>query len=395
MVCMFLPATKHALNKGIYLKILVLNYEYPPVGGGGGAVAQQVATRLASRGHEVGVQTVAWKDLPKSETSRGVTIRRHFAFRRRKDRCSVWEMMLFVVLGIIPTWIRIRKERPQVMHVHFAIPTGILAWILNKLTGVPYVITAHLGDVPGGVPDQTDQWFRWIHPIANRIWNNATAATAVSEFVRHLAEASYRVPVKTLRNGVVLPPKESLTTAPSSPPRLIFAGRFNPQKNLVFLIKVLAKLKSIPWECRLLGDGPEMEAVKHAITQHDLEQRVVLMGWVDSEQVDEALGCSDILLLPSHSEGLPVVSAKALAFGIAIVGSHIGGLKDVVTHEFNGLLLNHNSEDVFAQALGELLQDPTRIESMKKASREHARQFNLVQIINGYEKLFQAVTARK
>jgi len=373
------------------LRILVLNYEYPPVGGGGGAVSRQVARHLAGRGHDVGVQTAHWGDLAKAETVGGVAIRRHFAFRRRKDRCSVPEMVLFILTGIWPTWRRIRRERPDLLHVHFAVPTGLLAWVLHKLTGVPYVLTAHLGDVPGGVPEQTDHWFRWIKPLTRLVWNRAAGATAVSEFVRHLAEASYRVPVRTLRNGVALPDLKEGQLEPHQPPRLMFAGRFNPQKNLLFLVEVLRILKPVPWSCRLIGDGPEMPMVKTAIAEADLEDRVVLTGWVSPAEVDDALASSDILLIPSHSEGLPVVAAKALAFGLAVVGSDIGGLRDVVVHDQNGWLLDHGDAEAFADGLGQLLRDSERLAAMRAASREHAGRFDIRKIIDDYERFFAAI----
>lgn len=369
----------------------MLNYEYPPVGGGGGAVSRQVARHLAARGHEVGVQTAHWGNLPKVETVGGVEIRRHFAFRRRKDRCSIFEMVLFVLAGLWPVWRRVKRERPDLLHVHFAVPTGLLALAVHKLTGVPYVLTAHLGDVPGGVPQQTDHWFRWIKPLTNVVWNKAAGATAVSEFVRHLAEASYHVPVRTLRNGVALPALEEGQLAPHQPPRMMFAGRFNPQKNLLFLVEVLRILKPLPWTCRLIGDGPEMEMVKKAIADAALETRAVLTGWITPAEVDEALASSDLLLLPSHSEGLPVVAAKALAYGLAVVGSDIGGLRDVVIHDDNGWLLDHGDAESFAKRLGELLQNPGKLAQMRAASRAHADQFDIRRIIDGYERLFATI----
>lgn len=378
------------------LKILVLNYEYPPIGGGGGAVSKQVAAKLAERGYEMIVQTAHWGDLPKESWEDGVHVYRHFAFRRRQDRCTIPQMMMYILCGFWPTWRRIRKEKPDLLHVHFAVPTGVLAWILSILTGVPYVLTAHLGDVPGGVPEQTDRWFKIIQPFAKQIWRRAAAATAVSDFVRHLAEASYMVPVKMLPNGVDIPGEEGLQLDLHDPPRLLFAGRFNPQKNLRFLVKVLSKLRHLPWYCRILGDGPEMRAVRKEIQEAELSHRIALPGWQEQKAVDAAMSESDILLMPSHSEGLPVVAAKALGFGLAIVGSNIGGLKDVVVPRKNGLLLDKDNLESFTKDLGALLQDPERMKAMKIESRKHAIHFEIDHIIDGYEAVFaKALKAQK
>jgi len=373
------------------LKILVLNYEYPPVGGGGGAVSAQVAEYLARKGHSLGVQTAAWADLPKRQRVDGVMVCRHFAFRRRKDRCSVLEMMLFVICGLVPTWRRIRRERPDLLHVHFAIPTGILAILLHWLTGVPYVITAHLGDVPGGVPAQTKHWFRLIHPLAKRIWQRAAATTAVSDFVADLARTKYQVAVETLPNGIELPPLSSLSRELHDPIRLVFAGRFHAQKNLGFLVRVLARISHLAWNFDFLGDGPERQEIERLIKEKGLGNRIHLHGWLPREQVDAILAKSDVLVMPSLSEGLPVVAVKALGFGLALAVSDIGGFRDVILPGTNGISLPCGDEEAFAKGMAGMLTDRHSLEAMKQQSRQLAAKFEIGQIIEGYEALFAAV----
>ena len=121
------------------MKILVLCYEYPPLGGGGGRVAKTVAEQLAARGHEVRVQTAGMRHLPARETIGGVDVFRTFAFRAREDRCSVPEMGLFCVTSLRPTLRHCREWKPDVIHAHFAMPTALLAWAARRRTGVPYV----------------------------------------------------------------------------------------------------------------------------------------------------------------------------------------------------------------------------------------------------------------
>jgi glycosyltransferase involved in cell wall biosynthesis len=173
------------------MRILVLNYEHPPLGGGGGRLAAKVASGLASRGHQVRVLTAGMPQLPKEALEQGFEIRRLRAFRRREDTCSVAEMALWVTAAIPAAITEVRRWKPDVIHAHFAVPTGAVAWMASKATGVPYVLTAHLGDVPGGVPEQTANLFRWIHPLTVPIWSGAVATTAVSSFVAGLAEKAY------------------------------------------------------------------------------------------------------------------------------------------------------------------------------------------------------------
>jgi glycosyltransferase involved in cell wall biosynthesis len=152
--------------------------------------------------------------------------------------------------------------KPNVIHAHFAVPAGALAWILSRLTRIPYVLTVHLGDVPGGVPEKTDEWFRWIYPFTPRIWRNASEIIAVSEFTRQLALKTYKEKIQVVPNGVdlnvLMPEQISL----NDPPRIVFAGRFMEQKNPLQLVQTLNGLKELKWECIMIGDGPLMHDVK-------------------------------------------------------------------------------------------------------------------------------------
>ncbi|MEO7317966.1 MAG: glycosyltransferase family 4 protein, partial [Chthoniobacteraceae bacterium] len=193
------------------MKILTLCYEYPPLGGGAGRVAKSVAEGLAARGHEVRFQTGGMKHLPKIECVGGVQVYRTNSFRKREEACSVLEMGLFVVTSFLPTLRHLRTWKPDVIHAHLAVPTGALAFAASRITGVPYVITAHLGDVPGALPEQTDHLFRKLDSLIRPIWKNAMRISAVSEFVRQLAERAYGREVTTIFNAV------DLQNVPTSP----------------------------------------------------------------------------------------------------------------------------------------------------------------------------------
>ena len=377
------------------MKILVLNYEFPPVGGGGGKVSEDICRMLAQKGHQIRVQTSYVKGLPKYEQRDGYQIFRSFTFRKYLDHCSVYEMAAYIVTNFFPAlWLTI-TWKPDVMHVHFAVPTGIIGWLINFITGTPYILTVHAGDVPGGTPDQTDHLFRVIKPFTNPIWKYAAAITAVSNHIRTLALKAYHVPIKTIPNGVELKKCIQSHLYTHNPPRLVFAGRFNPEKNLLFLIDVLARVRNCKWEMDMLGDGRLMEDIKKRINKYNLENRIHLHGWVDSNRVDKLINQSDILLLPSLSEGFPVVGVKALGHGLAILGSKIGGISDLVIDGQNGFLCPVNDFNSFEQALRSMLLSKKKLIHMKMTSREMAEKFDLVKIADKYESIFVEVINNK
>src|SRR5688572_19415177 len=186
------------------MRILVLVHEFPPVGGGGGRVAEDISGKLAKRGHEVKVLTTHIKGLPYEQQRNGFHVIRFRSLRMQPYRASFLSMAIYVLAGL---WVGRRlvdSFQPDVIHAHFAVPAGALAWLLSRMTGVPYVLTVHLGDVPGGVPEKTDEWFRWIYPFTPSIWRNAKEIVAVSEFTRQLALKKYRANIQVVPNGVDL-----------------------------------------------------------------------------------------------------------------------------------------------------------------------------------------------
>ena len=378
------------------MKILVLCYEYPPLGGGGGRVAQSIATEMVKRGHAVRVQTAALGWRSARETAGGVEIFRTASGRRAPDTCRVHEMAAYCATSFFPTLRHIRAWKPDVIHAHFAMPTGMLAWAVHRLTGVPYVLTAHLGDVPGGVPEQTDTLFKIIGPVARQVWARAAAATAVSSFVQELAERAYGRAVERILNGIDLGDEggRQAVSGIGEPPHFVFVGRFSEQKQPRVFTEALARLRAQPWRATMIGDGPHRPAVEESIARHDLAGRVHLTGWLAADEVQRVLAKADALVMPSLSEGLPVAAIEALKHGLAIVASDIPGVRDVLTDAVNGSTFPTGDAGALADRLGALLGNPVTLLTMKRASWEKARAFDLTRIAGEYERILSGAAGR-
>ena len=376
------------------MRILVLIHEYPPIGGGGGRVAQDLCLGLAKRGYELSVLTAHIQGLPLDETAGGVRVIRLKSLRREPYKASFLAMGAYLLAGWYYGIKFVREWKPDLIHVHFAVPAGALAWVLRRLTGIPYVLTAHLGDVPEGVPEKTGRWFRWIYPFTPPIWRGATRVIAVSEHTRQLAERHYPVPIQVIPNGVDLSDLDPGKIHPGEPPQIVFAGRFVPQKNPIQIIRTLAQLRQLPWRCVMAGDGPLRPEVEAEIEKQGLGERFTLPGWITPEQVIARYSESDVLFMPSLSEGFPVAGVQGLAMGLAVVASRIGGWMDLVNHGENGFLVDPMDEQGYVQAMESLLSDPQCLLRFRQASREKARAFDLAEIVERYASVYQEVAAK-
>ena len=377
------------------MRILTVIYEFPPVGGGGGRAAYDICKELVVRGHDVTVLTAHMRGLPFQTNENGIHITRISSLRREPFRATFFTMLAYVLSGLWAGLRLINIHRPDIIHTHFAVPSGALAWTLSVLTGIPYVLTAHLGDVPGGVPEKTGKWFRWLEPFTKPIWKRAKKVVAVSEFTRQLALVHYAVDVQVIPNGADVQHLVPSELKVNTPPHLVFAGRFVFQKNPLAIIKILSEIKDLNWTCSMLGDGPMFDDVKKEIAKHEMSNRFNLPGWVTPEDVLSQFSKSDILFMPSFSEGLPVVGVQALATGLAIVSSRIGGFLDLVDHEKIGYLIEVHDHQSFSKALRELISSPALLLQFRKASIEKSRNFDIQKVVDKYQIIFQNVVNEK
>ena len=166
--------------------------------------------------------------------------------------------------------------------------------------------------------------------------------------------------MQVIPNGVDIVTIDPGKIQVNQPPRIVFAGRFMPQKNPVGLIRILSRIKTSNWQATIIGDGPLRPAVEQEIKAAGLGERVSLTGWITPEEVIAWYRKSDIMLLPSMSEGLPVVGVQGGAMGLALVLSRAGGNVDLVEPGKNGVLLDASDEAGFAAALTDLLLNPQK-----------------------------------
>lgn len=374
------------------MRILVLNHEYPPVGGGGGRVSQDLNLGFCKHGHEVKIITPYLKGLPRNECYSHYEIMRVPALRKYAFRATLTDMGAFIISSYFAGSRLIRTWHPDIIHGHFAVPAGAAARMLSKRFHIPYFLTAHLGDIPGGVPEKTETWFRIFYPFTKKIWEDAERVITVSSFTRELAKKSYPgIEPDLIFNGVDTEIIKPDHLEVHDPIQIVFAGRFMEQKNPLLIIEVLNRIKTLPWHCVMMGDGPLKPAVEQKIKEYGLQDRFSLTGWINPEQVITVYQGSDILFMPSRSEGLPVAGVQAIAMGLVPVLSDVGGCSDLLIQNESGFLFQSGDMESFTEAMRILLVDREKLLRFKKKSREQAMNFDLTRIITEYENIMNEI----
>jgi glycosyltransferase involved in cell wall biosynthesis len=159
-----------------------------------------------------------------------------------------------------------------------------------------------------------------------------------------------------IRNGIVtegLPRRAADARGP-----LVFAGRLVEQKNPTMLVEVLSLLRGEGVRLLVIGDGPLGAAMRARAEALDVLDRIEFCGALPHEAALEAIARGAVLLLPSLWEGLPIVLLEAMAIGVPVVASAVGGVPEVVEHEGTGLLVDRQAPERYAEAVRRLLHEP-------------------------------------
>lgn len=354
-------------------RILLINYEYPPIGGGGGNATQQTARAFARMGHEVHVLTARWGNLPAEETDQGVVIRRLPALRRRADRCSILEMIAFIVAGLVAAPALARAWKIDVALAFFALPSAPIAWYLKRACQIPYAISLQGGDVPGFDPGRMRFYHRLTGGVISALWKDATTVVANSQGLAALART--HDPAATI--GVIPAGADLTGIAPKTgyrqdgPVNLLFVGRLVKQKGLDVLIAALAKLDlALRWRLILVGDGPEWPAIAGEAARLGLADKLELRGWVRKEELPAIYRAGDIFVLPSRDEGMANALLEAMAAGLPVVGTRVAGTGEVVIQGETGLLVAPEDADALAAALDALIRDESRRAAFGREGRK-------------------------
>lgn len=374
------------------MRILVLNHEYPPVGGGGGRVARDLNVGFSQQGHEVKLITPQFDDLPESECYSHYEIIRVPSLRKSAYQATLKDMSAFIISAYFAGNRLMRTWKPDIIQGHFAVPAGAAARMLSRKHHIPYFLTAHLGDIPGGVPEKTGKWFRFLYPFTKNIWRDAKRIITVSHFTQELAQQSYpEIEPQVIFNGVDTKAIKPVHPGIHHPIQIVFAGRFMEQKNPLMIVNALQELRELPWNCVMMGDGPLKPIVEKAIQKFGLQERFTLTGWIDPEQVLEVYQHSDILFMPSRSEGLPIAGVQAISAGLATVLSNIGGCTDLVLDGKSGFLVDPDDQTGFATALKKLLTDEKLLLHFKQKSRTYSEKFDIHGIIAQYQNVMEEI----
>src|SRR4051812_11021993 len=403
------------------LRIVCPTYWYPQHATDTQATyVHDINRHLVRRGHSVTVVTPGARSLPRFDVFDGVRVVRfplelppdltygrvaqsRVSWTGKLSRLAVMARYLAAQYRAIMA--EARKNGADVVHAHWAIPTGPAAVLAAKKLGIPSVITMHGGDVYVNPEQGYDFPTRWyVRPALGWTLREAGALTAITDDCRqHALRAG--APGENIRlviNGTDLrrfsPGESGDRRAPHFGPNMIFACRqLFPRKGIRYLLEAAAVLKPQFPDLKvvLAGDGFERPALIQLAQELGIGEDVTFLGWVSNAELPPFYRAAALSVIPSLEEGFGIPAAEAMGCEVAVVASDAGGLPEVVEDGVTGLVVPRGDSAALAQAIGSLLADPQRRQQMGQAGRARAlRMFDWDRTAEQFEEIYREVASR-
>ncbi len=376
------------------MNLLLINYEYPPIGGGAGNATMFIARALHRLGHRAIVLTSAYAEHAGIQDDGGVAVHRLNVRRRAADRASAREMSSFIFAAMQEAPSVAARGAIDAVIVFFTLPCGPVALRLHRAMGLPYVVSLRGGDVPGLVPEIA--WRHWLlTSVRRRVLRSARAIVANDAGLARLSALADPFPVKVIPNGVdnrfFIPRPEP--KAGSGPTMVLFVGRFHRQKNLPFFLEQMARLRAAApngWQLALVGDGEERRSMEQFVHRLGLTDITTWHGWQkDKTRLLDLYQQADVVVNPSLYEGMPNVVLEAMACGLPVVASAVPGNDTLVRAGETGLLFPPGDGDALCAALREIREKPAWARTLGQNGRRRAEtDFSWEQVAQSYLDLF-------
>ncbi len=348
------------------MKILILNYEYPPLGGGAGIVTKHLAEEFAKMNHAVVVVTTWFYGEPEYYTNNNITIVRLKSRRNNTYQSNPLEML---------SWIRYAlnyfKNQPKsdlafdICLANFTMPGGVVARYLKRKYKIPYVILSHGHDIPWTYPKTMFFWHLLFYKHIKNICMESSLNILLSEEIKSIADKFLGNKNKdkniVFYNGLYM--DHFNKTLSGAVLKIIFVGRLVQQKNPLLFLEVIKKVQNvkIPFEVVILGDGELKSEMEDYVIRNNLYP-ISFRGKVSHAEVLNALSNAHLLVSTSESEGMSLAILEAISSGVYVIATKVSGNDNMIIEGVNGCLVSEHRSDVIAEKISDffyskLLQD--------------------------------------
>lgn len=380
------------------MRILMINYEFPPIGGGTGNACYYMLREFA-RYPDLTIDLVTFSPDNRTQTQAfapNITI--HYVACGPKKALHYWkttELLRWLISTFLFLRRHLKTNQYHLIHCWSGWPAGILGCLFRRQA--PYIIALRGSDIPGYSKRTAVLDKLILKRMSQKIWSSAAAVTIVSRDAATLASKTAAVDFKVIHNGVdtqIFHPAPTLSSHGTT--KIIFVGRLVPRKGVRDLLEAIALIcrdadhqPQKPFQVTIVGSGPEENDLREFTTASGLTDFVNFRGNIPHDELPDLYRTHDIFILPSHTEAFSNAMQEAIASGLAIISTRTGGAELI---DSNGLLMkSHDPADLKNKIL-KLLENPQKLAEFKNRSAELAKHMGWDACCIAYSQLYKAAT---
>lgn len=379
------------------MRIAIITHEYYPVLSGGVVFAEKMATELTRLGWRVDILTARiGSDQPTWERSDGFEVFRFRTLRRSIGDAKLSEHLSYFALGLPQMFTHSLARRYDVLFSVFALPSGLIAHSISKVTGVPSVVFVDAADTPG-IESAMKTYTDYLISVFKLVTNNS-AGVVLLEGIEDLARPHiHHDRVTSIPNGCSVPDRVATPGSRPGDVNLLSIGRLVFRKGFQDIIAALdlVKKERSDFHLSIVGYGRDEAAIREALARSTVGDRVTLCGRVEFAKLGDYYLAADAYLFYGKREGSSLAMIDAAAYGLPILASDHPGNRTFVRHGENGFLVEHGSHRALADAILELLRRRDELPRFGRASRALAESYSWQRIAERYDAVFRQAIAWK
>lgn len=336
------------------MKLLILNYEYPPLGGGAGVITQNIAEGLSKLGHEISVVTTWFQGEKEVEiVNDNLKIIRLKSKRKYLYRSNPREMLSWISYAKAFLKKHLVSNKYDLCFANFALPGGEVAYSLKMRFQLPYVIISHGHDIPWFMPKEM-MWYhaltyQWIKTICVHSKRNYVQSNDMKTNIDAFLGPSFSHKNKIIYNGwnsTIFSPDYSLRKKQFT---ILFPGRLVKQKDPMSFLKAINIIKNQidDFKVIILGDGVLRKKMEKFTKANGFDKIVEFKLWVSKEEMLYNYRSASLTVLPSLNEGMSIATLEALACGQYLIATEVSNNKSLIKEDYNGNFIEtQNPKDI-------------------------------------------------
>lgn len=359
--------------------ILVLNYEFPPLGWWASPVSYEISKWYVQLWYRVDVVTMGFKDLPDFQVVEGINVYRVKCLRTKKQLCHPWEQATYLYYAYKKVKELMKDKKYYFCHCHFIIPTWFLAMKLKREFGLNYIITAHGSDVLWHNPRFAILYKlvknQWINIIKNSqkvvspskyLWNKISQYLWSDELVQTIPN--------WIQKDKFLPMEKQKY--------ILVVARLVHWKWIQDLFESIKDISLWEWKIKIVWEWPFRWELDKIVDKYSLQDKVEFVGWVDnqSEEMKNLYGHASIFCQPSLFENASIVLLEAMQAWCAVLARNIGGNPETISQDqlFEDI-------DELKEKLTNFLSNENKVNSIAYENVQRIQNYQREVIVKKYE----------